>query len=71
MLAIVTWTACLTWIVFYGLHRSGYLRISEAEERQGIDQVEHGGGAYHISQNQTNTVTEASAPEATSERNQV
>ena len=59
---IVLWTALWTFIVFQSLHKLNLLRISIDEEKEGIDCVEHGGRAYHItndieSNEESNTVS--------------
>ena len=47
-LVITVW--CLVWgfLIFFLLSKCKILRISEEEELKGIDNVEHGGNAYHF-----------------------
>ena len=47
---ITAWTALLSFFVFFGLKTCNALRISKEEEEKGMDNVEHGGDAYHIGQ---------------------
>ncbi len=48
VLTILAWTYFWSFILFRGLKYFNLLRITEEEERKGIDFVEHGGKAYHI-----------------------
>jgi len=45
-LAVVAWVGVLTFILFFALSKCGLLRLSAAEEQQGLDELEHGGSAY-------------------------
>ena len=45
---ITAWSAFWALLIFYGLKICGWLRITEEQEKLGIDHVEHGGHAYHI-----------------------
>ena len=45
-LAITAWTVLLTGPMFFALKLSGFLRVSENTERQGLDLKEHGESAY-------------------------
>ena len=48
ILCISLWTAILSALVFLLLKKYQILRISQAEEEQGMDRAEHGGTAYHF-----------------------
>ncbi len=48
IISIMVWTYVWTFLLFKVLHYFNLLRISLEEEKEGIDQVEHGGRAYHI-----------------------
>ena len=62
VVTISAWTGVLTLIVFKSLHHLQLLRISLEEEKEGIDQVEHGGRAYHITQEQEGVITGNNVP---------
>lgn len=46
LLAITAWTAIIVGGVFLALKCCGYARVSEDDERHGLDIVKHGGSAY-------------------------
>ena len=51
VVVISAWTAFFSALMFVSLKYMKLLRISEEEEKLGIDNVEHGGAAYHINEN--------------------
>ena len=54
VISISAWTYFWTYLVFKTLHHFDLLRISAEEEIKGIDCVEHGGKAYHITHDNAN-----------------
>lgn len=46
ILIFTAWAGVHAFVIFGGLKMIGWLRISEDEERQGIDESHHGGSAY-------------------------
>jgi Amt family ammonium transporter len=47
VLVVAAWTIVTSGAVFGGLRLAGILRVSEEEERAGLDMAEHGTSAYH------------------------
>eukprot|EP01084_Bolivina_argentea_P055706 102081_1 len=45
---IIAWTVLFGVATFGGMHMCGILRVSEDEERRGLDHMKHGGGAYNV-----------------------
>lgn len=48
VVVITAWSAFWASLMFMGLNAVDKLRISEIDERSGIDNAKHGGSAYHI-----------------------
>jgi len=47
LLCITTWVALNMFILLFILKKFGMLRISEEEERRGLDMSKHGGKVYN------------------------
>ncbi len=48
VLVVAAWTIVTSGAVFGALRLAGILRVSEEEEREGLDMGEHGTSAYHL-----------------------
>jgi Amt family ammonium transporter len=48
VLAVLAWVIVTSFILFYGIHKTIGLRVSEEVEDIGLDQSEHGGKAYNV-----------------------
>ena len=55
---ITAWSALWAFVIFFSLSKCKILRITKEEELEGIDNVEHGGNAYHITEKQNNKSVE-------------
>jgi ammonia channel protein AmtB len=48
MACYTSWTLATSGVMFYSMKFAGWLRVSEEEERLGVDKSHHGGSAYPL-----------------------
>ena len=64
VLSIIAWTLGTMFVVFWTIDKTIGMRVSDAEEDEGLDIGEHGAEAYHIEEDQMKRMVERSKQES-------